>query len=198
MSVNGGGEANRGDRVSASLTWLEQPIPGLARHLVRFDGSWSTNGTRGFRGEIRGEQPMTALLLSSAAGETLWAKAERPAPHPLVVELALFPYGPPTFQTQVSFGCQGAFLRRAVRRERDAPLPLLQVPRRFATGEPVRLGEVSAEPAVTLHLLGLASSDVETGRAGRWRLRPAVRARVPEPWATVLSRRRIGSLLVPE
>lgn len=198
MSSEARDTANGRDLDSASLSWLEQPIPGLARRLVRFAGGWSTNGTRGFRGEILGDLPLTALLLSSAGGETLWAKAERPAPSPLVVELALFPYGPPTFEIQVSFGCHGAFLRRAVRRERNAPLPELQVPRRFATGEAVRVGEVTAEPRVTLHLLGLAGSDVETGRAGLWKLRPVARARVPEPWATVLSRRRIGSFLVPE
>ena len=175
------------------LLRLDGAVPGLSRRAVRLEGGWSANRTRGFRGSVTCEAPMTALLLATADGVTRWVKAERPGEGPLVLELALFPFGPPTFETQISFGCHGAGLRHAVRREREAAVPEIAVPRLFSTGEPVRITTIAAHPEVVLHLLCLAGRDVETGRAGLWRLRSAVLSEVPEPWATVLSRRRIGA-----
>jgi len=64
-----------------------------------------------------------------------------------------------------------------------------------ATGTPIEFAVVDGQPSISLCMLFLARSDTRSARNGLWHVRADLADAIPEPWKSVLTRRRTGEFL---
>ena len=168
-----------------------ETIKALSQLPVAIDGEWDT-GSQKWKGFARAAEPLVSVLFLTAGTDIDWCKSERGRLEGLEVSVTLYRHDEPgIFQVNAIAGMAG---RRTATQIPPGSRPEIVPQQGTITGRAQDLAIVKGNPVVIVSLLYVAASDVEIGRKGLWRVRPALADQIDEPLRTILSRDRTGQM----
>jgi hypothetical protein len=171
-------------------------IPTATRLRVSLTGNpvvHSAAGYRAWHGTFKADEPIVALAMTISGTHVSWTRTSHRGTPSLETRIQFSPYDEEGLGVSVTFTILDALTasRVVVDSMQTQPAPILKS---FSTGELVQIAKVDAEPMCELMALFLARRDVASVRNGVWHARGNVVAPMSEPWRTILTYGRTGSV----
>ena len=171
-------------------------VAPLARIPVSIEGEWVGHPTRGYRdwqGCARAAVPIVGVSLLVDPHGVQWHLSGRPEADGLEVRFLLSPYDRGYRDLQVYFDLGGVGARTRTTVPTSGYRPDI-VTGEFTTGRIHPLARIEGEPEVRMLALFLVRSQTRTKRCGLWHIKPALVEGMGEPWRSILTHRRAGTL----
>jgi hypothetical protein len=171
--------------------------PSLATGLLRIplvlSGAWASASRDLWIAKASCQQAVVCISFQVCGGVGYWAKSSRPAADMEAIRISLGVN--PADPADVTIGC--GWIAEPVRLAEAGARPALPEKIAIETGVLWPLCRFDASPAIELHLLFLAPSDVRWGRNRLWRLNPSRATGVCESYRGVLAAGRSGTCRWP-
>jgi hypothetical protein len=168
-------------------TWELLQIPPV------LSGAWTSANRNLWTAKASCKQEVVCVSFQICEGIAHWAKSTRLAADTEAVRIGLGMT--PSDPASVTIGCGP--IAKPVRLAEPGARPVLPDKINIQTGIITPLCRFDSRPAIEVHVLFLASSDLRWGRNRLWRLHPSRLAAVSESCRTVLAGGRVGICVWP-